>query len=107
VRELTAIRAFAVEQDLADWATEFGAALALRDATDAELPYPDVFPDSHPPEARHVAAMAARAWVFGGMGSWNDLGFESTEVRARYDQLSASLYSAVLRALVDATNTRD
>jgi hypothetical protein len=107
VRELTAIRAFAVEQSLDDWAAEFGAALALRDAADAELPYhADIFPDGHPPAARRLASMAARAWVFGGMGSWNDLGFESPAVRQQYDQLSASLYSAVLHALVDATNAR-
>ena len=107
VRELTVIGAFATEQGLDEWATEFAAALALGSAADAEVPYvADVFPDGHPPEARSLAAMAARAWVFGGMGSWNDLGFESTDVRARYDALSASLYSAVLRALVDATNAR-
>jgi hypothetical protein len=107
VRELTSIRAFSSEQQLDFWTEQFDAALAARDAADPVVPFAeDVFPDSHPVAARRLAAMAAHAWVFGGMGSWNDLGFEAPEVTSRYDELSRSLYAAVLHAMVAATNVQ-
>ena len=103
--ELTSIRAFASEQQLDFWTEQFDAALAVRDAPSPVVPFAeDVFPDGHPVAARRLAATAARAWVFGGMGSWNDLGFEATDVKSRYDELSRSLYAAVLHAMVAATN---
>jgi hypothetical protein len=105
VLELSSIRRFSAEQQLEGWTEEFDAALAMRDVSAPAIPYtPDLFPASHPPAAARLAAMAARAWVFGGMGSWNDLGFEAPEVTARYDELSRSLYAAVLHALVAAAN---
>jgi hypothetical protein len=105
VRELTSIRAFSAEQQLDGWTEWFDAALAVRDAPDPVVPYnADIFPASHPVDARRLAAMAAQAWVFGGMGSWNDLGFEAPDVTARYDELSRRLYTAVLHATVAATN---
>ena len=54
--------------------------------------------------AQQLAAMAARAWVFGGMGSWNDLGFELRAVEAEYDEVSRNLYAAVLLALLASAN---
>ena len=49
--------------------------------------------------------MAAASWVFGGMGSWNDIGFVPDDPMApEYESVSADLYSAVLAALGAAAN---
>lgn len=47
---------------------------------------------------------ADRAWVFGGMGSWNDLGFTDDKMNTDYDMLSNRLYKAVNAAITDAVN---
>ncbi|HEY0977030.1 MAG TPA: hypothetical protein VGE21_06125 [Flavobacteriales bacterium] len=58
----------------------------------------------YPEDLQRLFIAASRAWVFGGMGSWNDIGFSEEEVTRRYDQVSAELFSAVNGALVAATN---
>lgn len=47
---------------------------------------------------------AQSAWVFGGMGSWCDVGF-APDRQAQGDALSAELHSAVVQALVCAANS--
>ncbi len=34
-------------------------------------------------DARQLMAAAAQAYVFGGMGSWNDMGFENPKYSKR------------------------
>jgi hypothetical protein len=48
--------------------------------------------------------MASQAWVFGGMGSWNDLGFPDAADNDRYRAVTAGLYDAVLGAIAAAAN---
>jgi hypothetical protein len=45
-----------------------------------------------------------RAWVFGGMGSWNDIGFQDEQLHAEYEAVSERLYKAVNMAITDAVN---
>jgi hypothetical protein len=105
---LEAAETFAGIQELKDWAAWFVDARRLGHAKDPEPPYhPDMLPAAGFPEpARQLLAMATRAWVFGGMGSWNDLVFDTPEQRDEYERLSAQLYSAVLGAFVAAVNAR-
>ena len=44
------------------------------------------------------------AWVFGGMGSWNDLGFEGDD-QVQYGELSEELYRLLNLAILVATNS--
>jgi hypothetical protein len=44
-----------------------------------------------------------KAWVFGGMGSWNDMGFDG-EDQSEYERVSDQLYKALIRAIVTAAN---
>jgi hypothetical protein len=65
------------------------------------VPY---YADSVPPHGldhARVAAAAFKSFVFGGMGSWNDLSFQGDAAR-NYEQLTKDLYAAVMFAL-DAT----
>lgn len=97
--------AFARAHDLDHWAAIFEAALGLDHAGDPVPPYhPDMFPSTAFGRApRRLLAMATRAWVFGGMGSWNDLLFDGADVHA-YDAVSNELLAVVLAAFVAAVN---
>jgi hypothetical protein len=55
--------------------------------------------------ARRALAMATRSWVFGGMGSWNDVGFYDADTQAEYRRVSEHLFQAVVDTIRDATNS--
>jgi hypothetical protein len=103
---LEEIGCFARDQRLGDWADWFADARGLAEVEDPKAPYhPDMLPGlGFAKPARRLLAMGTRAWVFGGMGSWNDLVFEAQAEEDEYNRLSAKLYSAVLGAFVAAVN---
>lgn len=105
VARLTDAERFAAAQDQRSWAELFGRAReAADDATAASAPA-----DRHQwattttPEAVRLLDCASRSWVFGGMGSWNDVGVDS-DAWADYEEVTARLYEAVLTAVLAATN---
>lgn len=104
---LSTIRSFAEEHDLRGFAEAFGRAEACLSDADpfARVYHKDLAPPGllGPQEAR-VLACSQAAWVFGGMGSWNDMGFEGDE-QARYDRLSNDLFCLLNEAISAATNT--
>ena len=51
-------------------------------------------------------AAAVSAYVFGGMGSWNDMWFED-DAAASYQDITRSLYQAVMFAIDAAANQVD
>jgi len=56
-----------------------------------------------PNRAEAVLDAAQSAWVFGGMGSWNDLGFEGENVK-EYERVSDQLFRKLTEAICVATN---
>lgn len=86
----------------ADWLVE--AQLQLS-SDQPKAPYhSDMFPvDATPLRTRQLGNAASSAWVFRGMGSWNDQLFEN-ELQAEFDQVSQQLYDAVLNGLVQSAN---
>ena len=93
-------------KEVEGWADVFADARRLASAVDPQLrDFPDMLPPQGFPEpARRLLATAARSWVFGGMGTWNDLTFVGEEEEA-YEAISAELYAAVLAAFVAAANS--
>ena len=55
--------------------------------------------------ARQLVAGAKRAWVFGGMGSWNDMRPPQGPRRDAYELITRRLFDSVVGALVCATNS--
>jgi hypothetical protein len=53
---------------------------------------------------RQLLMSASKAFVFGGMGSWNDMWFENEEVEEKYNSLSSELYAAIMKAIGSAIN---
>jgi hypothetical protein len=93
--------AFAATQDWDDWRDW------LTSAATATVPrfHPDLLPvDAHSADARRLVAIAASAWVFGGMGSWNDIAPTGRRARRTYDAVSDDLYRAITAALVTAVD---
>jgi len=54
--------------------------------------------------ARQVLAACQAAWVFGGMGSWNDMAFEGQE-QGRYEKLSDALFTLLNEAIQSSANS--
>jgi hypothetical protein len=92
------VREFAAANGAEEWTDVFDT--ALRGGPDADR---DLLSAAYPAAARSLCATASAAWVFGGMGSWNDLSFQGP-LRERYERVSEDLYLAALDALVAATN---
>jgi hypothetical protein len=105
---LLAIAQFSRSQNL-DWFTKaFESGLSRLDSrTPFEgLYHKDIVPvDFLPLAAEQLLGSAEPAWVFGGIGSWNDQGFEG-QTQEHYEHLSENLCKLLNRVIVAATNSR-
>jgi hypothetical protein len=84
------------------WVDAFDGARALLDAASVPAPFASTFGGSgtSPPALRLLAAASA-ADVFGGMGSWNDLGIADD---AEYGRVSQALFERLRPCLLAAVN---
>lgn len=104
---LKSAQEFAERVGAEPWQKVFRAASASLASTDLTVSW---HPDMVPPgayglDARRLFAAASASWVFGGMGSWNDMGFSDASTQREYSELTANLYDAVMDALVTAAST--
>ncbi len=105
LRELTE---FATKQNLESWGKQFESAIAVLDSDQPNEQYyhKDLIPlNNYSIDARQILFAAGQAWVFGGMGSWNDLGFSNQEDNDLYERLSAQLYYTIIEAVISAVNS--
>ena len=88
-----------------DWfAKAFDAGRAALDGKPTGMVGYDLAPDAIlTPDARDLLAAVQASWVFGGMGSWNDVGFEGAD-REIYLRSSQDLYRALNEAVIVAAN---
>ena len=104
---LSGIEAFAARQKLEYFAGAFRKATGLlsSDHPLAETYHSDLAPTAAIPlEAKQLLGAVQAAWVFGGMGSWNDLGFDGDD-QQEYDALSGKLFLLINQTLCSAINT--
>jgi len=104
---LTQALDFSIRAKLEFFPDDFSQALALLDSQSPEIPnHPDLLPPiGYSLLARQLTASASRAWVFGGMMSFNDLGFKELELEDEYKALLPGLYDTVVNALLSAANS--
>lgn len=105
---LAEIADFAYRKDLNNWGEQFDKAKLTLDNLTPESGYyhKDLIPvGKYSLTAKQIIFSAGSAWVFGGMGSWNDLGFGIEEDNETYDRLSEQLYSNIIEAIIAGTNT--
>lgn len=102
-----AARDLAHRMDETLWAGFFERSLASLAADRPTTTYhEDVLPPSAGLDRRRLFVAAVAAYVFGGMGTWNDVmpapGDEATA--AEYDRVTPALYAAILVAVAAAVN---
>jgi hypothetical protein len=97
---------FARSQGYTEWEPWFTEALELLDSPAPVPPYhADILPRfGYPLRARQLMAAAIRGWVFGGMGSWNDLSPPDT---AEYERVTAAFFSATISAVCASAEAFD
>lgn len=100
------IAPFARKHDCDGFAACFEAALnALDTGTAPNAYHRDLAPpQALPAEAAAVLLACQKAWVFGGMCSWNDMGFDGAD-QLEYERLSERLFQALNAAIVAAANS--
>jgi len=107
ISSLLQIRAFS-EKNNCDFTEFFSRALKSLKEDSAEHEYhKDLWVAGTLSESSQAILDAAQsAWVFGGMGSWNDMMFEGDEER-EYERVSEQLFSALTGAICFAANETD
>ena len=102
-RALEGIRDFAIRENLEFWIPWFTEALELLSSPDPSPPHhPDLLPTTgYSLASRQILSAATRGWVFGGMGSWNDL---TPGDQTGYDGITETYFEAVMKAVVAAVN---
>lgn len=106
--KLVDISSFAKYENLSSWAEWFDKAITLIDA-----PYP--FENSNdklmvPADKIHLETLqllagSGKAWCFGGMGSWNDIGFSDKQKQKTYERLTSQLYEIVNSSYIAIANS--
>lgn len=107
-KTLTEIEDFANGQNLDYWSNQFAQARkALISNTPESFYYNSdlIVNTNYSLTAKQILYAAGTAWVFGAMGSWNDLGFNTSEDNEKYETLTETLYSKVNEAIISATNS--
>lgn len=105
---LNAINSFAKEENLTFWSEWFESALSLLDSSNPYTKEQDkliVPADKMSLKAIQLLAGAGKAWCFGSMGSWNDIGFNDKDTEATYDKLTSELYDIVNESYLAVANS--
>lgn len=104
---LSEIASFAEKQQLDGFAKCFRAGLEVLGSENplAKVYHSDLAPPQTLPLAgEQLLSVAQATWVFGGMGSWNDLGFDGSDQQT-YESLSDRLFGLLNQAVVEAANS--
>jgi hypothetical protein len=101
------IYTFSERHDCGGFTISFARALQTLDSRGSILHgyHHDLAPEGClPPLAGRMLDACQTAWVFGGMGSWSDLGFAGSD-RAGYDRVSDRLFAALNEAIYAGANS--
>lgn len=104
---LKRISDFAKKETLENWCEIFITAL---NCLDDEHPESDFYHsdlinnDNYELKNIQLLMSASKSFVFGGMGSWNDMSFEQKEKEELYNSLSIELYDTMNKAIICSIN---
>ncbi len=88
-----------------NFAELFAAATDCLGGKMAHVYHQDLFlPDTISAEAVNLLNACQAAWVFGGMGSWNDIWIENEADQGLYEALSTYLYHSLTEAIAVGAN---
>jgi hypothetical protein len=101
-------KSFSERHTVGAFTKNFSEALDALDDPSADVGhYRDIaLPGQLSDDALALLKASMRAWVFGGMGSWNDMSFEEP-ARIEYENISDRLFDLTHEAIVVAVNSTD
>lgn len=105
-KALRDIHAFSTKQKIEGFTQCFADALDTLESEGKNLHgyHKDLAPTSYLlSPAKTILDACQKAWVFGGMGSWNDMGFDGDDQK-EYERVSEELFRAVNQAISEAAN---
>lgn len=88
----------------APFAHTFAAARAALDGQAASYPVEFMRHTQIAPEGARLLNAAGAGWVFGAMGSWNDIAV-AADLKPRYEEASKALFAALQRAVLVVANS--
>jgi hypothetical protein len=97
---LEEVLAFSTRHTEGAFSANFTEALEVLDDSEADVGYHQdiAMPGQLNADAKSLMKASSRAWVFGGMGSWNDMGFEG-HLQTEYENVSERLFEIVHEAI--------
>ena len=104
---LEKITDFAYQETTDNWGKIFETA---KETLESKNPVSDfyhndlIFWNNYDLKNQQLLMSASKAFVFGGMGSWNDMGFEKKEIDEKYNRLSTELYKSMIESIICAIN---
>ena len=107
MKSLIDIEKFAIDTNRGEWSERFRSAITELEDSEQNAGYcSDLLIDkNYSLAARQLLAGAQKAWVFGGMGWWNDFIYKNKEDQTINENLSAELYYNICNAIVNAVNS--
>ena len=105
-RALSEIREFSGQQKCDNFTLFFTKALDALDHPEMEAAYhKDLYvPGTLNDDAAAILKAATSAWVFGAMGSWNDMGFAG-DIQKEYERVSENLFQVLNEAIAVAATS--
>jgi hypothetical protein len=106
VQALREIHVFSAKHDCGGFTQCFAEALDTLDSAGANLHgyHKDLAATGYlSQEARTLLDACQKAWVFGGMGSWNDMGFDGDD-QVEYERVSDQLFQHLNEAISVGAN---
>jgi len=103
---LAEIHTFSEKHDCGGFTASFARAMETLDSDGVKLHgyHKDLVVEGVGPQlAASLLDACQSAWVFGGMGSWNDMGFEGVDQK-EYDRVSEQLFAALNETIQVAAN---
>jgi hypothetical protein len=100
------IRTFSLRHTEGTFTSHFDEALLALENPEADVGYhKDIaVPGQLGATAQSLLKASMRAWVFGGMGSWNDMGF-ARPLQTEYENLSDGLFEVLHEAIEAAVSS--
>jgi len=106
-KTLAEISDFAFKQNLENWGKTFENALNSLNSLEPQDSFYHtdmIASDNYELMNRQLLFAAGKSYVFGGMGSWNDLWLQDENEQANYDRLTSQLYELVNSSIVASIN---
>lgn len=103
---LEKISDFAFKETTENWGKIFEEASKMLESKNPEMNFYNemVIRDNYNLESLQLLISANKAFVFGGMGSWNDMVFQNEELDKEYNLLSSQLYKTMMESFMVAVN---